>query len=456
VVCSGENNLLEKIFSAGIREAFLPFPLCNGIDFSRIYRDAMRRQWMTKDQLRLFQMRALNAIIKHSYEKVPYYNKLFKEKGLTPDDIKDPEDLHKIPILTKEAVKRNLTELVAVDLSRYRPILVHTGGSTGKAMDFYLTQESQTRETAFVERHWRWAGFAHKDRVVTIRGQILTEDLKALAPYKIVGNNLILSSFHLSEASLPIYARLVIDFKPKVFRLYPSALLILTNYFRKKEIGHVDSLRTIITSSETLAEEIRTDAERYWRVPIFDWYGLTEKAAAIGQCEHATYHVMEDYSYQELIPSPVPNQYSIVATTFYNLAMPLIRYETKDIVVIDRNNGEVNPCLCGRCFRTISRIDGRIEGIIVTHDRRFVGRLDAAFKYSPGIRLAQIIQYKPGMIQINMVKEDTFSDSDLIRLDRELRLRLGKEIEIKFEYVEDIPRTPTGKIRFVISKVNVC
>jgi phenylacetate-CoA ligase len=446
--------LLNKIFSAGIKETFLPFPLCNGIEFVSVYKEIMKSQWWPRNQIRQFQTGALNAIIKHAYEKVPYYNSLFKQNRLTPNDIKAPEDLQKLPILTKEDVKKNFTDLKAVDSHKYGPILTHTGGSTGKAMDFYLTHELQVRETAFVERHWRWAKFGHKDRVVTTRGRILSEDLKALAPYQRVGNNLMLSSFHLSEASLPIYARLILDFKPKVFRFYPSALLILTNFFKKNHLRRIGTLRSIITSSETLADEIKVDAEEYWHVPIFDWYGLTEKAAAIGQCERGTYHIMEDYSYQELIPSSIPNQYHIVATTFYNLAMPLIRYDTKDIVVIDSNKGGNNSCPCGRSFRIISRIDGRIEGIVVTRDRRFVGRLDAAFKYSPGIRLAQIIQREPGMIQVNIVKENSFSDSDLTRLNKELKLRLGEEIEIRYEFVEDIPRTPTGKIRFVISELS--
>lgn len=445
--------MLNRIFSAGVKESLLPFPLCNGMQFVGIYRKVMKRQWWPSDQIRQFQTEALRFIIRHAYEKVPYYNKVFNENRLTPDEIKDPEDLQKLPILTKEDVKKNVTDLQAIDAHKYRPILTHTSGSTGKAMDFYLTQELQVLERAFVERHWRWADFAHKDRVVTIRGQILSEDLTALAPCRKVGNNLILSSFHLSEASLPIYARLILEFRPKVFRLYPSALLILTNFFKKNGLSRIDTLRSIITSSETIADEIRADAEEYWQVPVFDWYGLMEKAAAIGQCEHGTYHVMEDYSYQELIPTGVPDQYHLVATTFYNLAMPLIRYDTNDIVLIDSNKERNNSCPCGRSFRTISRVDGRIEGIIVTHDRRFVGRVDAAFKYSPGIRLAQIIQRDLGSIQVNIVKENNFSNSDLTRLTKELKLRLGEEIEIRYEFVEDIPRTSTGKIRFVISEL---
>lgn len=431
----------------------MPFPLSRGVRFAAAYRTATERQWWRADEIRRYQDERVRHLLKHAYENVPYYQRIFKERDLSPADFRGTEDLARLPLLTKEDVKAHFGEMLPGNLKRFKPVLTHTGGSTGKALDFYLSSKMMLMEEVFVQRHWRWAGFGPRDRVATARGQILTENLSEVAPFRRFGNNLLLSSFHFSDQSLPIYSELIRSFRPKAFRLYPSGLFILTRYFKNHRLGPVPSLKSIITSSETLSDEVRQEAQEFWGVPVFDWYGLMEKAAAVGQCEYGGYHMIEDYAYHELIPAGVPNHYRLIATSLHNEAMPFIRYDTKDIVVVDSNNGAGQPCACGRVFRRITAIDGRIEGIVVTRDRRLVGRLDAAFKYSPGLKLAQIIQHEPGSIQVNIVREERFDFSDLNRLTRELKLRLGEEIDIKYTFVEDIPRTPTGKIRFVVSEV---
>lgn len=446
--------MFNSLFPDGLRQAVLPFPFGLGLGFARAYKAAMNRQWWSAEEIRSYQNQHLQCLLKHAYENVPYYQRIFRERGLTPADITTTKELPKLPVLTKEDVKGHFEEMLPRNLGSFRPMLNHTGGSTGKSLDFYLSRNMILLEEVFVQRHWRWAGFEPHDRVMTARGQILTDDLSEVAPFRQSGRNLLLSSFHFSDQSLPVYSEMIRSFQPSVFRLYPSGLFILTRYFKNRGLAPLPSLKSIITSSETLSDSVRQEAEEFWGVSVFDWYGLMEKAGAIGQCEYGVYHIIEDYAYHELIPTGVANHYRLIATSFHNEAMPFIRYDTKDIVVLNHGNEAGQLCACGRVFRTIASIDGRIEGIVVTRDHRMVGRLDAAFKYSPGLKLAQIIQREPGSIHVNIVREERFDFSDLNRLTRELKLRLGEEIDIKYGFVEDIPRTPTGKIRFVISEIN--
>ena len=128
--------------------------------------------------------------------------------------------------------------------------------------------------------------------------------------------------------------------------------------------------------------------------------------------------------------------------------MPLIRYRTDDIA----GPPEPSPCTCGRTYRTLKRIVGRIEDVVITPDQRYVGRLDAAFKYSPGIRLSQIVQDTPDEIVVNIVKASSYNSKDEETLIRELRARLGHEIKIKLRSVDAIPAGSNGKLKFVISR----
>src|SRR3989338_11717094 len=101
-----------------------------------------KNQWMKEEDLRRLQTKKMRAMIKHAYETVPYYNKLFKSNGLNPEDIKELKDLNKIPITTKEMLKHAGKSLLS---RKYRPsnLIIHTtGGSTGKPVAIYDTKES--------------------------------------------------------------------------------------------------------------------------------------------------------------------------------------------------------------------------------------------------------------------------------------------------------------------------
>jgi phenylacetate-CoA ligase len=102
-----------------------------------------------------------------------------------------------------------------------------------------------------------------------------------------------------------------------------------------------------------------------------------------------------------------------------------------------------------------TRYRQRYVDLIVTPEGRFVGRLDAAFLFSPGIRLSQIVQHEKDSIEVKIVRDAGFSENDMENLEEQLRFRLGDGIAIKYRFVEDIPVTPGGKLKFVISDLSV-
>jgi phenylacetate-CoA ligase len=67
----------------------------------------------------------------------------------------------------------------------------------------------------------------------------------------------------------------------------------------------------------------------------------------------------------------------------------------------------------------------------------------------------QIVQDVPGKIRVKVVKDDNFSDRDIETLSRELRARLGEDMELEYEFVQDIPLTERGKFRAVVSNLKI-
>jgi len=166
-------------------------------------------------------------------------------------------------------------------------------------------------------------------------------------------------------------------------------------------------------------------------------------------------HLKAEHSYIEILnnsnqPSKTGETGRIVSTNYNNYAFPLIRYEIGDTVTISKN--QVSKC--GRSGLLIDSIEGRVEDYILTPDGRFVGRLDHLFKDAVNVTEAQIFQAKLEEVVLRIVRGSGYSKEDEMFILKEARMRFGNSIKILFEYVDQIPRTSSGKFRFVISEIS--
>jgi phenylacetate-CoA ligase len=163
---------------------------------------------------------------------------------------------------------------------------------------------------------------------------------------------------------------------------------------------HGITFRAIFSQGENLPDGQRRFISRVFSAPVYDSYGHMERTAAISQCPHGTYHIHSDFGLVELVEprnqvelpmSLAPGQAvrEVVGTSLHNLSMPLIRYRTGDLVLVDCG---CPPCPCGRSFPMVRAILGRDTDIVTTSDGRAITALYAAMDRVAGIRCSQIIQ----------------------------------------------------------------
>jgi phenylacetate-CoA ligase len=205
----------------------------------------------------------------------------------------------------------------------------------------------------------------------------------------------------------------------------------------------------VTIGAESLLPQQMMIIERAFGTSCRQNYGLTETVANISECSEGNLHVDEDYAWIEFIPME-GSAYRIIGTTFTNNAFPLIRYDTGDVAEL------YNPdfkCSCGRGGRVVKSIDGRIEDYIVTPDGRRIGRTDHIFKDMINIKECQLYQESPEKVTFRIVRGTNYTEADERLLLLEARKRLGNLLQIEISYVNQIERTNTGKLRFVISKL---
>ena len=59
----------------------------------------------SQEQIRAWQDERLIKQVRHVYDNVKMYRERMDELGVTPDDIKGREDLHKLPFITKDDLR---------------------------------------------------------------------------------------------------------------------------------------------------------------------------------------------------------------------------------------------------------------------------------------------------------------------------------------------------------------
>ena len=419
----------------------------------RTYRGLGRSQWYGPEFLGAMQWRGLKAVLDWAYAQVPYYRRVFDDLGARPEDIATWDDFRKLPVLTKPDVKDNLPLLLSGDKRGLDPVPSKTGGTTGTALEFFVDRPANVMEFAIVLRHWGWAGYRLGNRFCDLRGRII----RGGKPWEYDPrlNALFLSSYRMTRDLVASYARRLRVFKPKLLRGYPSSIYIFAKLLKEQGIDDVRPA-AVVTSSETLWPHQRSILEEVFGCRVFDTYGLEERCCEAGQCPSGGLHIDTEHGIFEILredggPAGPGETGEVIGTGLHTRIMPFIRYKTGDTATL-----AAEPCGCGRGLPTLDRIEGRVEDMIITPDGRYTpgSGLSVAIKHSAGVRLSQIVQDRIEEMTVKVVRGPGYDAGAEAKLISNLRDRVGEAIKIRIEYVDDIPLTPHGKFKFVISSVD--
>jgi phenylacetate-CoA ligase len=356
-------------------------------------------------------------------------------------------------LLTKQEVRQHPERLVRPrGKGSWIRTTIKTSGTSGSPLTIVQAIGNLVREEGFVYRQLRWIGFRHGQRRAWIRGDIVCPDHPRDGRYWCrdwVGNMLMMSSYHLSKDTIGRYIDALEDFDPVVVHAYPSSIAALAAWLNAAgRTYRGGALRGVMTSSETLAPDVRAAVEKAFRVRVFDWYGQAERVAAIGTCEQGNYHVLTDYSGVALLESDGgEGNAEIVGTTLNNAAMPLVHYRTGDTVVPAAPADP--PCACGRVFPTIKAVVGRQEKIITLPDGRIIARLDRIFQgHDRHLVEGQVLYRGNAEFVLRVVTTDGFGDADAQALVDKFLLRVPG-VKVRVDRVGAIPRGPNGKFEFI-------
>ncbi|MCG3179037.1 MAG: Phenylacetate-coenzyme A ligase [Phycisphaerae bacterium] len=446
----------------------VPFPLQNlyytgrgvyhlvtelGPDFRRALRGLGESDRWDAGRIREYQDACVRRVVRNAYENVPFYREWFDAAGVRPGDIRVQEDLRRLPLLTKQIVRERQRDMVS---RRYRRGLLTvrgTSGTTGTAVVVYHTPACRALQRALTYRHRGRFGIGLRDaqlRFTSHLGLLSHRDKPPFWWHNYTRGQVVLSPTHLVK---PEHVAIVADWmtsrKFAFYQGWPSAMLIVANYLleRGRSLDHPP--RLIDYSSESLhsgsAERLR---RAFGNPTIAAFYGMTEAACTMSQCEHGRLHLDFENGCIETMPAGPgagPNQRRLVVTGFANDAMPFIRYDVGDLGTLADA-----PCPCGRATPSFTSIDGRQDAYVRTPDGGAAFGLNI---HLPSAQEVQIYQRTIDAIELRVVPGRDYDPSEEAETVRRLRDTLGERIRIDIVKMDRIERSKSGKFRAVVSEL---
>lgn len=424
----------------------------HGGTYRRLTDEIAARQWWSEDELRADQLRRLRSMLAFCGARVPHYRDVFASVDFHPRDVASVDDLAALPFLDKEQVRVE-PERFLPDEPRAATVAQTTGGTTGTPLAYWATLDAvRTNYATYESRSREWAGVRLGDRMASLHGQPIVPLGQAGGPYwrhNLAFRQLYLSVYHLNQSTVGEYVGALERFGPEVVLGYTSVVHRLARHL--VEVGDLGRIRprAVMVSSECLLPAARADMELAFGCRVHNAYSLGELVAYVSECPHGELHVSSDYGVVELVE--IEGQTEIVATGLINKGMPLIRYRTGDAAA-PAGNG---PSRCGRGLPRLGSIEGRLDDVVRTPEGATVGPapMSLAFQRVAHLRRAQVVQDSVDEVLVRLEPGDGFVPADQDFLDGELRLRLGPSLRLRYEVVNELPRTSGGKERLVVSSL---
>jgi phenylacetate-CoA ligase len=335
---------------------------------------------MSRDAIRDVQWQAFRALLRHAAEHSPFYRKKFAAAGLRPDDVRQPDDVVKVPMTTKDEVLRDIEEhppygsRLQVDRSEIVNI-VETSGTSGKGREVHVQTAEDLEAIYRAEAYgFVWAGVT-KGTVALLTWPVTMTAGSAWWVYTFsrLGVNC-LRVGHLSSIDKLLYAR---RYGADVLITTPS---YLTRLERTADDERLDlkgelAVRRIIVLGESRSAEWVARVEERWGATVSEQWGCTQggftwtcergmlPGGRLGMMHGLPHLVMLEVVGRESRRAVESGEEGeIIVTPLGTVGAPLIRFATNDRATFRPSDA----CPCGRPFDglecgSVSRYDDMLK-----------------------------------------------------------------------------------------------
>ncbi len=414
-------------------------------------RELQTTQWLSSSGLAEYQFARLRQLLEFAYAHVPYYREIMDERELPPRRVQSPSDLERLPLLTRDLIRTRFEALRA----RARLPGVHarsSGGSTGTPVTVLVDMGRMGIAEAARLRAHRWFGLRPGDREVVLWGSPieLTNQDRVRQWRDWFLNSRLLSAFDMGESTLSQHMEAIRQHRPVKMYGYASAFYLLARYAERESLAPPPGLRAVFTTAEPLFDFQRKAIQAAFGCPVGVEYGCRDGGLVALECPEGGFHVFAEGMHVEILNPDADGRGEIILTNLDSHALPIIRYRTGDIGSIDPT-----PCRCGRGLPRLRAVEGRRTDFLVTPSGRVLHALSAIYilRELPTVREFRIVQEAVDHLVVHLVPTRPLEKAEGAGIRAQFAAVFGPEMRVDVLESGTLPRSPSGKFRYVESKV---
>lgn len=410
---------------------------------------------LDNEALMLLNWQKRKELITFAFDHVGFYRRAFEARGLSRNDLADPEIFTTLPILTRSDIKANFHDLIADTARPANWSKATTGGSTGSPLTV-LQDRRVPMETAWW-RVARWWDVDPSDDIAFIyrmRRTPLNSLLNSILWWPT--NRIFLDASLMSEAAMIRFITQYNVVCPVILQGYVGAVYEFALFLRNRGLT-IHPPKAVWVTSAPMSEPQRIMMKEVFKAPVYDQYGSCEIGWLACECRLCNgLHMMHDFRHLEFVddagrPLPDGQWGRVLVTDLENKVFPLIRYE-----IGDRGRRLTRDCPCGSNLPLMDKVRGRISDVVRLPDGNIISGefLTTIFDNEPdAVSAFQVRQAADYAIALRCVPGTLTNAKEVIeKVRRNLQSKVGNAVPVALELLEKIPHD-RGKTRFIISDV---
>ena len=427
-----------------------------GFDMNKLCNFVRQTENWTEFQWAEYHNKHIRCLLEHTYKHVPFYQRLMHEAGVSPDNVLSVKDLDKLPVIRKSDLIEHFEEFRADNIDDFHMIHHHTGGTTGTPCAYYMDRYSWALNWALKMRTFEWAGYHYgEDCLGVLAGGSLIPGANCGWKHRLwryVNNYYSMPITHLTEDILEEYYEQLKMRNIRFLRGYPSAISVLAEYCINREPL---PMKAVFTTAEMLLPHQRRLIEQAFLCKPFDTYGCGDGMGFATECEqHGEMHISEECSITQIVDKngrcvKDGEEGELVMTALYNFGFPFIRYAPGDMAVKSEK-----LCACGRRTKMIRVLNGRTSDNFKLINGNTLNALSLPFEdLTAEVKRFQVVQEAIDRVDLLIVPKKDITQERLLDWKKLLEFHCGQGVKVNVKLVESIETPYSGKMRYVISKV---
>lgn len=423
-----------------------PLPDYYGREFKAAYAFLSETAAWTRPQILDYKLHALRSLVAHAIAHVPFYRERYRREGIAAEDILTLDDFSHLPTIRPEDLANSAEQLHAERFDSYHPLPTYTSGTTGQVKALFRGSRQEAFRRAALWRIFSMHGYTFKQRRITLEPPRTFVPCPKLYDLDRIENNLVIEGRELLAGRHREIIDLIRSFRPTMLWSLPNPLVSLADYMENHDLPPIP-LTLVVTYGEKIFPHTQAMIRKAFPARYLDYYGNRENTIAAWAEPCGRFTEFSEYCHLENTADD-GGAGDLISTSLHNFAMPLIRYNTGDLVTDLHYDSPESP------RPSFELLGGRGKDLLLTRDGLTPSYVLLYLEHQKFTKF-RTVQLEQTAIDEVILRVEVGSEYDRVVdepkvIEYATEALMGK-FRVTIEYVDRIPLSEGGKFRPVLS-----